>query len=157
MWSLKSINWWDALAVITAAMLAWLVVVYAVQTNQVALEITEPMRVTVRLPNPLPAVIEHINPGDQVLNRQGKPVARIIKKTPVQADQSAHASGSIFTQQDWLITLAVHGPLRLKRDHPGFPLEPGPLKVGVWCLLTTEQVDCSAMIIAVNPLDTLQD
>jgi hypothetical protein len=149
-WTLR---WWDLLVLLLAVFAAGLVVRYALSRGAAGGDFTGVAMAEVRVPRPLPELVALLSPGDAVLDAQGRKVAEILSLQPVQALDALPSPVPLAGKQDMLIKLRVSGPLRLVRQHPGFPSEPAQLRAGVWCLILTAKVECSGMIVRVKPLD----
>lgn len=149
-WTLR---WWDLLVLLLAVFAAGMVVRYALSRGAAGGDFSGVALAEVRVPKPLPELMALLSPGDAVLDAQGKKVAEIISLQPIRALDALPSPVPLTGQQDMLIKLRVSGPLRLVRSHPGFPTEPAQLRAGVWCLIMTEKVECSGLIIRVKALE----
>lgn len=147
-----SFRWWDLVALVGAVIAAVLVVQLAVMKSGTETLAERSAVVVVRVPQPLPELVNQLSNGDPLLSSTGEQVAEIFSVQPVVKADETNLSVPLFGKQDLLITLRVNGALRLVRDMPGFPKEPAPLKSGVWCLISTPKVELSGLVVKVSNL-----
>lgn len=147
-----SIRWWDILALAAAVIIAVVVVQYAVVRSGSEGTKVNPSIVALRVPQPLPELVSQLAIGDPILNFKNEKVAEIFSVQPIAKIDDEKLPVPLFGKQDLLVTLRVYGNLRLIRDLPGFPKEPAQLKAGVWCLMSTPNVELSGMVVKVKPL-----
>ncbi len=145
------LNGWDVLAVVLTLLAAVLVIQYSLARGGKPNAYKQPMDVTVRLPRPIPAVMERVSAGDAVLNSRGERVGRILSLKWVPP-LGQYEKGRWSGEQDMLLDVLLEGEIPLVRDEPGFARAPGNLKAGVWCLVTTERVELSGLVVRVEPL-----
>lgn len=147
---LKASDWLALLLTIIAAVL---VIQYSLARGGRPVFYNRPLEVSVRLPRPIPAVMERVSPGDAILDSSGRRVGRILSLqwvAPMGQYEKGHWSGD----QDVLLELVLEGEIPLVRDQPGFTRSPGNLKVGAWCLVTTAQVELSGLVVNWETLPT---
>ncbi|MCD4812998.1 hypothetical protein K8S19_04840 [bacterium] len=144
-----TIRWWDVIALTVAMGAAVMAVQYAISRGTTPSKISKVAVIEVRVTKPLPEIVALISPADAVVNRQGNKVAEIISVQPVPAKDGLPLAVPLAGQQDVIIKLRVEGALQVVRNTPGFPREATGLKAGAWCLISTQKVELSGIIISV--------
>jgi hypothetical protein len=149
--SIRLFNGWDLLAVALTLVAAALVIQYSLARGGKPAFYKQPLDVSVRLPRPIPAVMERVSAGDAVLDSRGQRVGRILSLTWVEPVGN-YTKGRWSGDKDMLLDVLLEGEIPLVRDEPGFARSPGNLKAGVWCLVTTDRVELSGLVVRVEPL-----
>ena len=141
----------DLLAVALTLAAAALVIQYSLARGGRPAFYKNPLEVTVRLPRPIPAVMERVSAGDAILDSRGQRAGRILSLTWVEP-MGNYEKGRWSGDKDMLLEVLLEGEIPLVRDEPGFARSPGKLKAGVWCLLITDRVELSGLVVRAEPL-----
>jgi hypothetical protein len=145
-------RWWDLAALVMALAAAVFVVQFSLGKPAPAEKFT-PATLTVRVISLQPELAALFKPGDALRDLRGEPVGRILA---IQRFGAAGFLNNLLQEKsDWLFTIRMEGPLRLTRDMPGFPREPGVAKAGNWCLISTDQAEMSGLIVGVQPVSRI--
>jgi hypothetical protein len=139
---------WLALALTVLASV--LVIQYSLSRGGKPSWLKQPVVIHVRVPRPLPDLINQISPGDAVKDSQGQTAGRVLALSWTQPWGSPKVAWA--GTQDLLMDILLENEIPLVRDEPGFVRSPAHLVAGVWSLITTDKVECSALVVRVEPL-----
>ncbi len=145
-----TIRWWDLMALLTSVVIAVFVVQFTIVKSGLQGTMVNTAQVVVRIPQPLPEVASQLTAGTDLVNSRQEKIGTIQDVHNVPAQGGAWPM-TWSGPEDVVVKADINGDLRLVRDLPGFTKEPAPLRVGVWCLLTTDKVEVSGMITQVLP------
>jgi hypothetical protein len=141
----------DAVALGLTLVAAVLLIQYSLARSGKPALLSQPVVLEVRLPRPIPAVIARVAPGDAILDTRGQSAGRILSFRWVEP-MGSYPGGRWSGTQDLLMEVLLEGEIPLVRDEPGFARAPARLKAGAWCLITTAQVELSALIVSIEAL-----